>query len=87
MRRWKEYADLVAESILASIGIIQFAQTRNPTWLLVIPTVLYLVTRILAEERAIRHAEEEKEVWRTMYEMKCDEALILAEQLSEDDLK
>lgn len=89
MKKLWDMLDILGVSILISAAVCGFANTGHWMELGVIPVVLWLFVRVWAERRQRERAEEEKEVWKTMYEMKADELLAMAETICrcESDVK
>lgn len=81
MKKLWDMMDIFGASGLISAAVCGFADTGNWMKLGVVPVVLWLLVRIWAESKKRARAEEEKEVWKTMYEMKADELLAMTEYL------
>ncbi len=82
MKKLRDMMDIFAASGLMSAAVCCFAETGNWLWMAEIPVVLWLLWRIWAAQRQTNRMEEEKEVWKTMYEMKSEELLAAAEKIS-----
>jgi hypothetical protein len=79
-------ADMMAATAINSAAILMCIRTGNEIWLLMTVAGLWLFVRVADAMRTAKRAEEEKDVWRTMYDLKCEEVLCMSAELDRGEV-